>query len=139
MRSRNPTPFPRVFPSQAMTLAATTGGVVTLAAHQALAAIFFVGCKFGDAVSQTAQAYLPPCFDPAEDGKPKPEEFDFEKSSDACLRIDGVSQRDPHCPGQAPTYRRASASCATKPASTRIRRERERGRVTTTQWPWTGR
>ena len=53
-----------------MTLAATTGGVVALAAHQALAAVFFVGCKFGDAVSQTAQAYLPPCFDPSEDGPP---------------------------------------------------------------------
>ena len=50
----------------AMTLAATTGGVVSLAAHQAMISVFFLGCKFGDAVSQTAQAYLPACWDPTE-------------------------------------------------------------------------
>ena len=50
----------------AMTLAATTGGVVALAAHQAMISVFFLGCKFGDAVSQTAQAYLPACYDPTE-------------------------------------------------------------------------
>jgi len=44
-----------------MTLAASTG-VASLAAHQVLVSIFFVGCKFGDAISQTAQAYLPACF-----------------------------------------------------------------------------
>jgi hypothetical protein len=47
----------------AMTLAATRCGVTALAAHQAMICIFFLGCKFGDAVSQTAQAYLPACFD----------------------------------------------------------------------------
>ena len=78
----------------AMTLAATSGGVVSLAAHQVIScpsvyrrqvaparlmwpaltthvpllttrqvmvSIFFLGCKFGDAVSQTAQAFLPSC------------------------------------------------------------------------------
>jgi Na+-driven multidrug efflux pump len=45
----------------AMTLVATTSGVAALAAHQAMFSIFFVGCKFGDAASQTAQAYLPSC------------------------------------------------------------------------------
>ncbi|KAL1525341.1 hypothetical protein AB1Y20_020201 [Prymnesium parvum] len=45
----------------AMTLAATSGGVVALAAHQVMVSVFFFGCKFGDAVSQTAQAFLPSC------------------------------------------------------------------------------
>lgn len=49
-----------------MTLAATSGGVVALAAHQVMASIFFFGCKFGDAVSQTAQAFLPPCLGDAD-------------------------------------------------------------------------
>jgi len=44
-----------------MTLAATAGGVVALAGHQVVATVFFLGCKFGDAISQTAQAYLPAC------------------------------------------------------------------------------
>ena len=44
-----------------MTLVAGRCGLVALAAHQALFAVFNVGCKFGDAVSQTAQAYLPSC------------------------------------------------------------------------------
>ena len=47
----------------AMTLAATAGGIAALAGHQAMISIFFVGCKFGDAVSQTSQAFLPACYD----------------------------------------------------------------------------
>lgn len=31
-----------------MTLAATSSGVVALAAHQVLASVFFFGCKFGE-------------------------------------------------------------------------------------------
>eukprot|EP00962_Isochrysis_galbana_P047750 scaffold19679_cov124-Isochrysis_galbana.AAC.6 len=31
---------------------------------QVLVCVFFLGCKFGDAVSQAAQAYLPACFPP---------------------------------------------------------------------------
>jgi putative MATE family efflux protein len=49
----------------AMTLAATTLGVISLASHQVLVSIFFLACKFGDAVSQTAQAYLPACLAPS--------------------------------------------------------------------------
>ena len=44
-----------------MTIAATSGGVVALAGHQVITSVFFLGCKFGDAISQTAQAYLPSC------------------------------------------------------------------------------
>ena len=44
-----------------MTLAATASGIVSLAGHQVVATVFFLGCKFGDAISQTAQAYLPAC------------------------------------------------------------------------------
>lgn len=51
----------------AMTLAATTS-VASLAAHQVLISVFFVGCKFGDAVSQTAQAYLPACLPQLKNG-----------------------------------------------------------------------
>ena len=54
----------------AMTLAATTSGVVALAAHQATISVFFLGCKFGDAVSQTSQAYLPACYDAASLSQP---------------------------------------------------------------------
>lgn len=42
-------------------MAASTG-VASLAAHQVLNSIFFVGCKYGDAISQTSQAFLPACF-----------------------------------------------------------------------------
>ena len=38
-------------------------------AHQATISVFFLGCKFGDAVSQTSQAYLPACFDLGDDGE----------------------------------------------------------------------
>ena len=31
-----------------------------------MVSIFFLGCKFGDTVSQTAQAYLPACYAPAD-------------------------------------------------------------------------
>jgi len=39
--------------------------------------VFFLGCKFGDAMSQTAQAYLPACYDfdaasGASAGRPRP-------------------------------------------------------------------
>ena len=44
-----------------MTIAATSGGFVALAGHQVITSVFFLGCKFGDAISQTAQAYLPSC------------------------------------------------------------------------------
>ena len=52
--------FGKIACYNSMTLAATTD-VASLAAHQVLISIFFVGCKFGDAVSQTSQAYLPAC------------------------------------------------------------------------------
>ena len=29
--------------------------------------VFFLGCKFGDAISQTSQAYLPACYNPGAD------------------------------------------------------------------------
>ena len=40
-----------------MTVAATAGGFVALAGHQVITSVFFLGCKFGDAISQTAQAH----------------------------------------------------------------------------------
>lgn len=52
----------------AMTLGATANGIVALAAHQAMISVFFLGCKFGDAISQTSQTYLPACYDPGADG-----------------------------------------------------------------------
>ena len=51
----------------AMTLAATTLGVISLASHQVLVSVFFLACKFGDALSQTAQAYLPACLVASQD------------------------------------------------------------------------
>lgn len=42
-----------------MTVAASSSGVLALAAHQVLTTIFYMSCKVGDSISQTAQAFLP--------------------------------------------------------------------------------
>jgi Na+-driven multidrug efflux pump len=42
-----------------VTLAATAGGAAAAAAHQVTMALFYAFCPFGDAVSQTAQTFLP--------------------------------------------------------------------------------
>lgn len=56
---RNPKPlFSRL--SRAPILAPQDGPTPS----QVLVCVFFLGCKFGDAVSQAAQAYLPACFPP---------------------------------------------------------------------------
>lgn len=49
----------KVVTFSSLTYAAAAAGTVSLAAHQVVVQIWFFFCKFGDAVSSTAQTYIP--------------------------------------------------------------------------------